>query len=178
MKIDVRQLAVALLLLALLGGAWHFGFGRVRAERARLDAGVAEKERLLALARGAGLTLAELERRAAELSAQLARFDAKLPRERDVQGLLDRVWRLAEAHGLSADRVRTLKAEPGAGHVEQPVEVSLSGDFVGFYKFVIELEQLARITRVLRMDLAKIDKGAEGRMTAQLGLSVYYAPAE
>jgi hypothetical protein len=53
--------------------------------------------------------------------------------------------------------------------------MSLSGDFNGFYAFLLQLEKLARITRVTQMQLQKIDEH-DGQMQAQMTLSIYFEP--
>ncbi len=53
--------------------------------------------------------------------------------------------------------------------------MSLSGDFNGFYSFMLQLEKLPRITRVGQMNLAKIND-RDGEMQAQLTLSIFFEP--
>jgi hypothetical protein len=53
--------------------------------------------------------------------------------------------------------------------------MNISGDFNGFYSFLLQLEKLARITRVTQMNLQKIDEH-DGQMQAQLTLSIFFEP--
>ena len=61
------------------------------------------------------------------------------------------------------------------GYSEQPIEMSLSGDFNGFYEFLLQLEKLRRLTRVTQMDLTKITD-RDGEMQAQMTLSIFFEP--
>jgi hypothetical protein len=53
--------------------------------------------------------------------------------------------------------------------------MNLSGDFAGFYEFMLQLERLPRLTRVQNMTLDKIN-GQEGAMEAKLLLSIFFEP--
>ena len=53
--------------------------------------------------------------------------------------------------------------------------MSLSGDFNGFYSFLLQLEKLPRITRVTNMSLSKITD-RDGEMNATMTLSIFFEP--
>jgi type IV pilus assembly protein PilO len=82
---------------------------------------------------------------------------------------------MAEANSLATKTVRTLKSERFAGYSEQPIQMSLSGNFNGFYLFLQQLEKLPRITRVTNMTLTKIND-RDGEMQASMTLSIYFEP--
>jgi Tfp pilus assembly protein PilO len=82
---------------------------------------------------------------------------------------------MAEANSLTTKTVRTMKSERCASYSEQPIQMSLAGDFNGFYEFLLQLEKLPRITRVTQMNLQKITDN-EGEMQAQMTLSIFFEP--
>ena len=51
--------------------------------------------------------------------------------------------------------------------------MTLSGDFHGFYAFLLQLEKLSRITRVSQLKLDKITT-KEGEMQAQMTMSIFF----
>jgi len=53
--------------------------------------------------------------------------------------------------------------------------MNLSGDFNGYYSFLLQLEKLPRITRVTQMNLQKISD-RDGEMQAQMTLSIFFEP--
>ena len=57
--------------------------------------------------------------------------------------------------------------------MEQPLDVEITGDFDGFYTFLLALEQLPRITRISNMEIQR-SKDVDGEMRAKCVLSVYY----
>ena len=108
--------------------------------------------------------------------------EAKLPSARDVEVILEDVWQLAATSRLD---VRSIKSEPAvsaAGYMEQPLKVEMVGGFEGFYRFLLALENLPRITRIHQMKLERqnADKRnsgeATGGMKAGFTLSIYFEP--
>jgi Tfp pilus assembly protein PilO len=63
----------------------------------------------------------------------------------------------------------------GPNYSELPIQMSLSGDFNGFYSFLLQLEKLPRITRVTQMKLEKINDH-DGEATANITLSIFFEP--
>ena len=82
---------------------------------------------------------------------------------------------MAEQNKLSTRTIRTMKSQRGAAYSEQPIEMNLSGDFAGFYEFMLQLERLPRLTRVLNLTLDKMN-GQEGSMEAKVMLSIFFEP--
>ena len=108
--------------------------------------------------------------------------EAKLPSARDVEVMLEDVWKHAAESRLTVKSIKSEKAVPLAGYMEQPLRVSMAGDFKGFYDFLIALENLPRITRIHEMTLDQTPSRRSGRdtgsgvMKADFVLSIYYEP--
>jgi len=107
--------------------------------------------------------------------------EAKLPSARDVEVMLEDVWKYAAKSNLHVKSFKSGKAVPLAGYMEQPLHVSMVGDFKGFYNFLIALENLPRITRIHEMTLDQTPKGrgsdsGRGSMRADFVLSIYFEP--
>jgi type IV pilus assembly protein PilO len=111
-------------------------------------------------------------------------IEAKLPSEQDVEGILEQVWQLAARSQLNVRSVKSERPVPAALYMELPLRVTMEGPFDGFYQFLLELENLPRITRVHQMDLKRADTGpriAQGEMPpgstlAEFTLSIYFEP--
>jgi Tfp pilus assembly protein PilO len=108
--------------------------------------------------------------------------EAKLPSARDVEVMLEDVWKHAAESRLTVKSVKSEKSVPLAGYMEQPLRVSMAGDFKGFYDFLIALENLPRITRIHEMTLDQTPSRRSGRdtgsgvMKADFVLSIYFEP--
>jgi len=68
-----------------------------------------------------------------------------------------------------------MKSQRGSNFSEQPIQLSLSGDFNGYYSFLLQLEKLPRLTRITEMKLEKISE-RDGEMTAQMTLNIFFEP--
>ena len=109
-------------------------------------------------------------------------IEAKLPSEKDVEGILEQIWQIGKANDLSLKSVKTDKHVPAAMYMELPLKMVMEGRFDGFYEFLLELESLPRITRIHEMNLVRLshlrgpvaDDSAPGTMRAEFTLSIYY----
>lgn len=175
MRFGIRELIFVVAMLGLLGSSYFLVFQKANTKRAALRADIESKQRALANLRQATAGIDDLNQKIDELQKAIAFFESKLPQEKEVDKILKEVWQMAEANSLQTRTVKTLKAERSAGYSEQPIQMSLSGDFSGFYSFLIQLEKLPRITRITHMDLKKIDE-TDGAMTANLTMSIFFEP--
>jgi type IV pilus assembly protein PilO len=107
--------------------------------------------------------------------------EAKLPSARDVEVILEDVWQLAASARLDVKSIKSENAVPSAGYMEQPLAVSMEGNFDGFYRFLMALENLPRITRLhsLKLERKSFARGEPdntGIMRADFTLSIYFQP--
>jgi len=113
----------------------------------------------------------------------IALIEAKLPSEQDVEGILEQVWTIAQDNRLVVKGVKSEKPVPAALYRELPLQMTMEGDFDGFYQFLLQLENLPRITRIHEMELKRIDTRntssqelPPGSMRAEFDLSIYFEP--
>ncbi|MFN4242923.1 MAG: type 4a pilus biogenesis protein PilO [Tepidisphaerales bacterium] len=175
MKFGAREFVFFTLLLGLLAGSWYFVFKRANDRRAYLQAEIERKEQDLENLRRSTAGIEDLGKKIAELQQAIAFFESKLPQEKEMDKILKEVWQMAQANSLECRTIKTLRAERLASYSEQPIELVMSGDFAGFYSFLLQLEKLPRITRLSQMNLQKITS-ADGQMTARVTLSVFFEP--
>jgi hypothetical protein len=64
------------------------------------------------------------------------------------------------------------------GHSEQPILMSLEGDFKGFYTFLQALERQPRIMRIGQMVIERFGDPAKGRIKAKFKMSVFFESGE
>ncbi len=108
--------------------------------------------------------------------------EAKLPSQQDVEVILEDVWQHARRAHLTVKSVKSDKPVPAALYMEQPLKVQMEGAFEGFYQFLMDLENLPRITRIHQMKLERMGTGASrddkgvppGTMKAEFTLSIYF----
>jgi type IV pilus assembly protein PilO len=175
MKFGIREVIFVLILLGLLGSTNYFVFAKSNKRKAERLADIHTKQSALGNLQQATAGISDLNRKIDELQKAITFFEGKLPQEKEVDKILREVWQMAEANSLQTKTVKTLKAERGPSYSEQPISMSLSGDFNGFYAFLLQLEKLPRITRVTQMNLQKISD-RDGEMQAQMTLSIFFEP--
>ncbi len=177
MRIELRQLFVLVLLLGFLGGAYFLGFKRLAAQRQYYVADIAVKQKALDNLAASAATVNELGKQLEELESTLGFFERRIPRQKDVEGVLDQVWNLAGKNQLLTRSVRPQRLETNGTCLEQPMEVVFAGDYRGLFGFLKDLEQLPRITRVSTLELKTTkDADAQRPMQAKLVVSIYYEP--
>ncbi len=115
----------------------------------------------------------------------IAMIEAKLPSEQDVEGILDEIWQITASNDLTVKKVRTRASKPASLYRELPLEMVVTGQFDGFYEFLLELENLPRITRIHEMQIdrtksnSRLQPDLQTRaMKAEFTLSIYFESGE
>ena len=175
MKFGIRELILVSAMVALLICSYFFVFAKSNAKRESLKKDITQWRTELANLNQATAGIDDVGKKTEEFQKAIEFFENKLPAEKEMDKILKEVWQMAEANSLQTKTVKTLKAERGPNYSEQPIQMSLCGDFNGFYAFLLQLEKLPRITRVTQMNLQKISD-RDGEMQAQMTLSIFFEP--
>jgi type IV pilus assembly protein PilO len=175
MKLGLREMLFVIVLVGLLAASWLFVFTKANSKRARLAAECQVKQAQLNTLRQATAGIEDLGAKIVELQQAISFFESKLPKEKEIDKILKEVWQMAEANSLQMRTIKTLKTERSAGYSEQPIQMSLSGNYMGYHLFLQQLEKLPRITRITQMKLERIDDRA-GEMQGQMTLSIFFEP--
>ena len=175
MKFGIREIIFVMVMLGLLGSTNYFVFSKSNQRKAERLAEIRSRQQKLGDLQRQTAGIDDVNRKIDELQQAITFFESKLPQEKDVDKILKEVWQMAEANQLTTKTIKTLKSERGPSYSEQPIQMSLSGDFNGFYSYLLQLEKLPRITRITNMNLQKIND-RDGEMQAQLTLSIFFEP--
>jgi type IV pilus assembly protein PilO len=175
MKFGIREIIFVVVMLGLLGCSYFLVLTKAQEKVAAQERKIEEKQKALADLERATAGVSDIDRKVAELQEAIKFFEKKLPQEREMDLILKEVWQMAEQNHLATKTIRTMKSVRGAAYSEQPIEMNLSGDFSGFYEFMLHLERLPRLTRVQNLTLDKIN-GQEGAMEAKVMLSIFFEP--
>ena len=175
MKFGIREIVFVLVMLGLLGSTNYFVFSKANQKKTAMLAEIRAKQQALGNLQQATAGIDDLNRKIDELQKAITFFESKLPQEKEVDKILKEVWQMAEANQLTTKTIKTMKSERGPSYSEQPIAMSLSGDFNGFYAFLLQLEKLQRITRITDMNLTKISD-RDGEMQAGMTLSIFFEP--
>jgi Tfp pilus assembly protein PilO len=174
MKFGVRELLFFALMVGLVVAS-SFVLQKSRTKTDTLRADSLNKRRELTALNESTTGIVDWGQKFAELKRAISFFESKLPQEKEIDKILKDVSQRAEENSLQTRTVRTLRTDRGSAYSEQPIEMTLAGDFNGFYVFLQQLENMPRITRVTHMNLTKmIEK--DGSMQAKLTLSIFFEP--
>ena len=184
MKFGLREFFFFIVLLAVPVASYLYVFKPRNDEIQRANEEIATKQTRLD-------TLAAVTAKIEDIGLEIERgresvlmIEAKLPTAQDVEGILEQVWQTARRNALNLVSVKSEKPVPAALYMEQPLKVVMEGQFDGFYQFLLELENLPRITRIhqMKVERAKPAVGEKeetqppGAMKAEFILSIYFEP--
>jgi type IV pilus assembly protein PilO len=174
MNMGLRQSIFIVLLLAVPLSSYFLVFKPQNAEIARAKTEIDLKRAMLDKLRVATSQTSDLERANTEIRASISAIEARLPTTKEVDTVLREVAQIASKCNLEMPVFKKGEKVVAAGMAqEQPLAVELTGDFDGFYRFLLELEKVARITRIPDLRLTRQEKG-DGNMKATFTLSIYY----
>ncbi|MCA9282994.1 MAG: type 4a pilus biogenesis protein PilO [Phycisphaeraceae bacterium] len=173
MKFGIRELLFLAVLIAMPISAYYFVLKPLNRDIEKAKREIAVKERDLEKIEAAQSRTDDLERENEELVVAISTVESRLPSSKEVDVILEQVSELARKSRLELRKVETLKPVQMAGYMEQPLEMTIAGDFDDFYKFLLSVEGLDRITRLPDMEMEKADK-QDGAMEATFTLSIYF----
>jgi len=174
MNASIRQGLFFLVLIAVPITAYFVVFKPRNQEIMRAREEIAHKQARLDQLReqtAQSDTLADANEKVRE---SIEAIEARLPSDKEMDDVLRQVSQIAERSGLKLLIFRKGdRALPAGLAMEQPIRVELTGDFDGFYSFLLDLEQMPRITRIPDMELSR-SRENDGEMMAKFTLSIYY----
>lgn len=182
MRFGIRETIFFIVLMAVPIASFYFVFKprnelinqakvEIELKQSRLDRLAAITDRLDDL----GLAIAN-GRESIELIEQ------KLPDKEGVDDILEQIWQIAKRNRQTVKSVKSKKIVASALYMELPLEMIMVGDFDGFYQFLLELENLPRITRIHKLKLERLGRRGGGNdedirpgtAKAEFTLSIYF----
>jgi len=177
MRFGIREFILLLVLLAVPVSSYWLVFRPQNAEIEQARREIAHKKQMLDKLREATSRTEDLARANQEILDSIARIEARLPSNKEVDTIVRQVSDLAVEAGLNPPVMKSEKPVPAASYMEQPLLMTITGGFEGFYEFILRLEQMERLTR---MPAFKIVRSAEtdGHMQADFTLSIFFQGQE
>ncbi len=176
MKIGLREIIFFKLMLGLLLASYFFGFKRMNEKRLGYEQEITVKQQRLADLARASRDIADMSDRLKKLEQAITIFEKKLPEEQEVDTILNHVTTLVERHKLYS---KSFKPNPkvvvGPNFRERQIELTLSGNFFGYYAFLRDIERIERIIKITDMKLTRIDEH-DGQTQAVVKLSIFFDP--
>lgn len=170
----IRQGFFFAVVLAVPIASFFLVFKPQNVEIARAKKEIEHKRAMLYKLRQATAQTEDLARANAQIRDSILAIEARLPNNKEIDNILRQVAELAQQNGLKIPTFKKAEKPLAAGlAMEQPLDVEITGDFDGFYQFLLQLEQLPRITRIPTMEITR-SNDVDGNMKAKCVLSIYY----
>ncbi|HPS53916.1 MAG TPA: type 4a pilus biogenesis protein PilO, partial [Phycisphaerae bacterium] len=111
---------------------------------------------------------------------------ARLPQSEDMGPVIDELSKIANVNKLKISKMQNValsdkeKLELADTYYGiQRLDVELEGNYVGFYKFLTDMEKQPRIIRIQNLDIQRINEGdRQGDVKVRMDLRVYYGKAK
>jgi type IV pilus assembly protein PilO len=184
MRLGIREVIFLVVLLVVPVASYFYVFKPRNAEIHQAQAEIKIKQTKLEKLREVTDKIEDIGLAIDQGREAIELVEAKLPSKDQVEVILGDVWQLAAQVRLDVKSVKSENPVPAAGYMEQPLKVAMEGSFDGFYKFMLGLENLPRITRVHELKLERFtntsrrneERSVRGLMKAEFMLSIYYQP--
>lgn len=175
MRIGFRETLLLVVLLAMPLLSYWLVFRPQNLEIGQAKREIEHKQAMLSKLQETTSRNEDLQRMNEEIRKNIEGIEARLPTNKEVDSVVRKVSDLAIESGLEPPAIESDKPVAAATYMEQPLKVKITGNFNGFYRFLIKLEQLPRITRIPDMKIVR-SNDADGHMKAEFVLSVYFQP--
>jgi len=173
MRIGLREAFLLAVLLALPLASWWLVFRPQNSEIGLAKREIEHKLQMLQKLQETTAKNQDLQRANEEIHKNIQAIEARLPTGKEVDDVVRKVSDLAIESGLEPPSIESDKPVTAAMYMEQPLKMKITGNFNGFYEFLIKLEQLPRITRIPDMKITRATE-VDGHMKAEFTLSIYF----
>lgn len=147
-----------------------------RFEERRLRESIAESQKQLGFDRASSEGLAELNQVVLELRQTLDRTRKDVPRRDDLADLLRTLTRELEARQVSEVEIQNLPVLAGDDYSVMPLTVRFRASAPAAFGFVKHIEDMRRLVRVTRVELAVDPAKPAEPPVARVELCAFFAP--
>ncbi len=177
MRFTTRELILFLAVLMVPIVSYFVVFKPQSANIEQAKAEIQHKREMLASLREETARNDDLRQANEEIGERINDMESLLPSGKEIDLIVRQVSALAVESGLSPPTLKSANPVAAARFREQPLEMSTEGSFEGFYEFLLALERLPRLTRIVDMVLK--DSNSEGvEVEAEFTLSIYFQSEE
>ena len=173
MRFGIREIVLLGILLAMPLSSYWLVFRPQNQEIEQAEREIEHKRAMLEKLQVATSRSDTLEGANEEIRQGIEAIEARLPTGKEIGAIVREVSRLAVESGLDQPGMTSGTPIRGSLYWEQPIDMTLNGDFDGFYEFLLALEQMPRITRIPDMEIIR-SRDRDGDLEAEFTLSIYF----
>ncbi len=173
MQFGIREIVLFLTVLLLPIVSYLVVFRPQSANITNAQAEIAHKQETLQKLRLETARNKDLQLINQQINTRIYTMESMLPSDKEVDQIVRKVSALAIESGLTSPTLKSSKPLAAAQFREQPLEMSIEGTWAGFYQFLLKIEQMPRITRII--DLKVEDTSSdETEIKASFTLSIFF----
>lgn len=173
MRFGFREFLLLMILMAVPVSSWWLVFRPQNREIGLARQEIGHKRAMLTKLREETARSVDLQKANERMREGISDIEARLPNNKEIDSVVRQVSNIAVESGLGAPALKSEKPLSAALYWEQPLQIKMTGDFKGFYDFLLRLEQMPRITRVPDLKLLRSDK-EDGHLVSEFTLSIYF----
>jgi type IV pilus assembly protein PilO len=182
MRLGAREAIFLALVLAVPLAAWWMVFQprqeQIRAARIEVE----EKQEKLQRLSQVSARIEDLRASIGEGRAALEQLERRIPDRSGIDAVLEQITRIAMNHQLVIRSIKGDRPTSAPLYSELPLQISIEGEFDGFYRFLLDLEGLDRITRVHHLRMTRVVEGRalptdpEPGLRIEMTMSIFFDP--
>lgn len=178
MQFGLRTLLFVVLLLGMLVLSYPLLFKPLNAQR---DDAITQTKFMQQKLSDLSTAMAHTHDMKAEidkLQKAISFLESKLPKETEMDRVLQDVWKAAKDNDLNIKSVRNAKPIEGSSYSEQPIRMVVEGAFhPSFSRFLSQVEKMDRLTTIKEMKI-DADPASNGGIVADFTLTIYYESSQ
>jgi type IV pilus assembly protein PilO len=175
MQFGIRTILFVMLLVGMLIFSYAVLFKPLKQQRDDALADTRQKKERLEALSGTMKDNKDMTTEIDKLRTAIGFLEGKLPKETEMDHVLQDVWKAAKDNNLNIKSVRNGKSVEGTAYSQQPIRMVVEGPFhPSFFKFLSTVEGLDRLTKISDMKIDADEKSTNGSITADFTLTIYY----
>ncbi len=176
MRFGLREIMFLLVLVAVPVAAYFFVFQPRSLEIAQAREEIQRKQDRLRLLENTTQGAGALSEQIDKLETVIEEHRQQLPDAALIDEIIRQVTEVAEAYRLRTRSIRNKDTNITPHWAERQMRVVITGDFDGFYQFLVDLENMPRLTKIsdLTIERLKDTDATDGEMKADFVLSIFF----
>ena len=168
-KLDLIASGIIILIFVFT----YFAF--ISTSRAKVAVLKETKNMLLKDVTASGDMTLEMARIAEEIDSihnNLEKFDRQLPKEKRIYDFLVEIDKLARDNSVTLESITPGTIEKGMLYSRVPINISGNSGFKDFYRFLFQLENIPRITKIEELRVKSLPEGNKCKIEMDLAVFV------
>jgi len=135
---------------------------------------IESKQRELSTNQNKAANVELLAREVGKLQSLAAAYDRQFPRQVELGEFIRDVTRISQQLSLQELKYEPLSPRRGESYFALPIAMHFQGDFLNVARFLRQIEDMQRLTRVKRVEIKNRDNKS-GVVQVEMAMSIYFS---